>query len=298
MSDFIGVIITSLRFGSIVALATLGIVLIFRTSKTTNFAQGSIGTLGAYFAAWLMQTRGTGIGIINSIWLASLLAIVFGFIIGIFIDLLVVRRVGQNPISKQIITLGLILLIVGTITQPWAFGPQGYSGLSPSYFSGRLAFLGISIAYQTLFIITLTFAIMIGVLLFIRYTRWGLATRVTASNAETARLMGVPTNTVTMMSWAVAAALGTMAGLVMGQQGIRVDMLVTIQVTAFFAATFGGFQTFHGPLIAAFLIAFFRDLTYTYIDDQWNETIVWIGILVFLYFKPYGLFGKAPARKV
>ncbi len=296
MSTFIDLVFNSLRFGSIVALATLGIVLIFRTSKTTNFAQGSIGTLGAYFAAWLMQTRGTGIGVIDSIWVASLLAIVFGFIIGLLVDLVIIRRVGNNPLSKQIITLGLILFIVGLI--PMVYGAQGYRSLTPSYFSGHLGLFGATVSYNVIFFISLTLVLMTAIFLFIQKTRWGLATRVTASDTQTARLMGVPTNTVTMMSWAFAAAMGTIAGLMVGQSAIRVDMLVTIQVTAFFAATFGGFQTFHGPIIAAVIIAFMRYALYTYVSDTWDNTIVWVAILVFLYFKPYGIFGKAPAEKV
>lgn len=298
MSTFIDLIFNSLRFGSIVALATLGIVLIFRTSKTTNFAQGSIGTLGAYFAAWLTQTRGTGIGVTDNIWLASFLAIIFGFIVGLLVDLVIIRRVGENPLSKQIITLGLILLIIGLIPQPWVFGPQPYRSLTPSYFSGHLNLFGAAVSYNVIFFILLTLVLMAVIFLFIQRTRWGLATRVTASDTQTARLMGVPTNTVTMMSWAFAAAMGTMAGLMIGQSAIRIDMLVTVQVTAFFAATFGGFQTFHGPIIAAGIIAFMRYTIYTYVSDTWDNTIVWVSILLFLYFKPYGLFGKAPAEKV
>ncbi len=298
MTTFIDLIFNSLRFGSIVALATLGIVLIFRTSRTTNFAQGSIGTLGAYFAAWLMQTRGTGIGITDSIWVASLAAIIFGFFVGIIIDFFIIRRVGENPLSKQIITLGLILLFLGLIPQSWAFGAQGYSSLSPSYFSGHMTILGSRVSYNVIFFITLTVVLMTMTFLFIQKTRWGLATRVTASNTQTARLMGVPTNTVTMMSWAVAAMMGTMAGLMIGQSAVRLDMLVTIQVTAFFAATFGGFQTFYGPIIAAFIISFARYTLNIYVTDTWDQTIVWVSILAILYFKPYGLFGKAPEKKV
>lgn len=254
--------------------------------------------MGAYFAAWLMQTRGTGIGIIDNIWLASLLAVIFGFIVGVLIDVLVIRQVGQNPLSKQIITLGLILLFIGFIPQSWAFGAQGYSSLSPSYFTGHIEVLGSRVSYNVIFFITLTLVLMTAGLLFIQKTRWGLATRVTASSTETARLMGVPTNTVTMMSWAVAAAMGTMAGLMIGQSAIRLDMLVAVQVTAFFAATFGGFQTFHGPIIAAVIISFARYTLNTYVTDTWDQTIVWVTILAILYFKPYGLFGKAPEAKV
>ncbi len=292
MSDFVAIIFGSLRYGSYIALAALGIVLIFKTSRATNFAQASIGTLGAYVAAWLMTT----FDVFSNIWLSSFAALVFAFFFGVAIDLLVMRRAGKvSVLSKQIITLGFILLIWGLI--PIVFGTQSYR-IPDSYFSGSMMILGTSVGYQTLFFVTLSIVLMVVVLLFIQKTRWGLATRVTASDRITAKLMGVPTERITMFSWAVAAILGTLAGLMVAQSAVRLDMLVVIQVSAFFACIFGGFNTFHGPVIAAYIIAFSREMSYTFISDTWNDTLVWSIILLVLYFKPEGLFGKKEARKV
>ena len=292
MGDFVALIFGSLRYGSYIALAALGIVLIFKTSRTTNFAQASIGTLGAYVAAWLITT----FDVFSNIWLSSLTALIFAFLFGIVIDLLVMRRAGRvSPLSKQIITLGFILLIWGMI--PIIFGTSGYS-IHQAYFTGSTMILGTSVEYQTLFFVGLSIVLMLTILLFIQKTRWGLATRVTASDRVTAKLMGVPTERVTMFSWAVAAVLGTVAGLMVAQSAVRMDMLVIVQVSAFFACIFGGFNTFHGPVIAAFIIAFSRELAYTYFSDTWHDTLIWTVILFVLYFKPEGLFGKKEVRKV
>lgn len=294
MVEIIDLLFRSLRYGSFIALAALGIVLIFRTSRTTNFAQGTIGTFGVYVAAWALSSR----GFIENIWIASLLSLIVAFFVGILIDVLVVRKAGKiSPLSKQIITLGLILFIIGIMPLDFLFGPQSYS-ITTSYFTGKLDILGASIDYQVIFFVLISLVLMGIIFWFIQKTKWGLATRVTASSAQTSKLMGVPTERITMLSWAIAAILGTMAGLMVAQNGVRLDMLVVIQVSAFFAGVFGGFSTFHGPVIAAYLIALFREITYTYISDVWSDTIVWVIILVVLFFLPYGLFGKAPAKKV
>src|SRR6056297_1591533 len=104
MSDLFNIIFNSLETGSVYALAALGIVLIFRTSKTTNFAQGMIGTFNAYIAAYVMLSSGW------SIWLVALVAMATAFLTGIIIDTFIIRPASKvSPISKQIITLGIIM---------------------------------------------------------------------------------------------------------------------------------------------------------------------------------------------
>ncbi len=133
----------------------------------------------------------------------------------------------------------------------------------------------------------------------LKYTRWGLAVRVTASNEVTSRLMGVPTKNVTMISWATAAMFGTLAAIYLAPNGsVNPTMMVDIQVNAFFACTLGGFGSFYGPVVAAFILALSKNLSLAYVSDEWGHVIVYILILIFLFFKPYGLFGKKSVQKV
>lgn len=296
MSSFLRIIFSSLQTGSIFALAALGIVLIFRTSKTTNFAQGMIGTFNAYIAAYIASTLGW------NIWIVALIAVFTAFLTGILIDTVIIRPASKvSPISKQIITLGIIMIITGLI--PRFFGVDNYNLASfiPSTQENPNSFviIGATLRYNTILIITVSLALMGFMFWFIQKTKWGLATRVTASNETTSKLMGVPTKTVTMVSWATAAILGTLAALFVAPQ-VRVNpnMLLNVQVSAFFAGTLGGFQTFYGPVIGAYIIAFLRNATTFYVSDIWGNVIVYMGILIFLYFKPFGLFGKKPTKKV
>lgn len=292
MATILQLLFNSLETGSVYALASLGIVLIFRTSRTTNFAQGTIGTFNAFIAAYIFLMYG------YSIWVVALAAIITAFVSGILIDTLIIRPASKvSAISKQIITLGIIMVLLGII--PYLFGINTYK--LPRFLdsSNQIDVLGATLYYNTIFVIVLSLTLMGILFYFIQNTKWGLATRVTSIDETTSKLMGVPTKRVTMISWATAAVLGTLAAIFIAPKvGVGPNMLLDVQISAFFAGTLGGFSTFYGPVLGAFIIAFARNFTQFYISDIWGNVIVYTLILVFLYFKPYGLFGKKPTKKV
>lgn len=294
MSVFLQLIFRSLETGSVYALASLGIILIYRTSKATNFAQGSIGTLNAFVAATLLVNWGW------SIWLVVPVSMVTAIITGFIIDTFFIRpanRVGS--VGKQIITLGLIIVILGII--PWIFGVEPIPMPQFIPFSTETSFeiLGARIGYNSFFIIGLSLFLMGAAFAFIQFTDWGLAIRVTASNEITSRLMGVPTKNVTMLSWATAAAFGTLAAIIIAPQTqVDINMMSQVQVNAFFACVLGGFQTFYGPVIGAYVIALSKNMVSYYVTSTWNTVVVYVIILIFLFFRPVGIIGKKIIRKV
>ncbi len=301
MANIIQVLLNSLRLGSIVALATLGIVLIFRTSKATNFAQGTIGTFNAYIAAYFSMNVGL------SVWTSMLIAVVTAFITGVIIDKLFIRPAAKaNPVSKQILTLGIILILVGIMNSSIGILNDVFPSVTikpEPFFTAEYSVFGARVGLNTLFIFGLTLFLMAIIFYIIQNTKWGLATRATASNEPIARLMGVPTKTITMFSWAIAAVLAAIAGIALAPRpGIDVNLLLGVQISAFFAAVFGGFNTFFGPVIAAFLLGFAISLGAFLFSQMrmsaiFSEIIIYTLVLVILYFKPFGLFGKQPVRK-
>lgn len=294
MSEFLRIVFNSLESGSVYALAALGIVLIFRTSKTTNFAQGSIGTLNAFVAAMLFLNWGW------SIWAAAGCAIVTAFITGVLIDRFIIRPASKaSAISKQIITLGLIMVIVGLIPMLFGVDPLRLEAFIPVTPETQVDILGAVISYNTLFIIVLALGLMGFLFWFLQYTKWGLAIRVTASNEVTSRLMGVPTKNVTMASWAFAAIFGTLAAIIIAPSGsVNSFMMTDVQVNAFFACVLGGFGTFYGAVIGAYILAFAKNSATYYISLEWGNVIVYLVILLLLYLMPNGLFGKKAQKKV
>lgn len=294
MDIFFTLLFKSLETGSVYALAALGIVLIFRTSKTTNFAQGSIGSLNAYVAASVLLHWGW------NIWMAGLFAIVTAFITGILIDRFIIRPAGKaSAISKQIITFGIIMVITGIIPMLFGIDQLNLPKFFPVNPSTQVNIFGALISYNALFVIGLSLSLLAFLFWFLQYTKWGLAIRTTASNEVTSRLMGVPTKTVTMGSWAVAAIFGTLAALIIAPTiTVNSGMMIDVQVNAFFACVLGGFGTFYGAVIGAYLIAFSKSSAQFYVSSEWGNIMVYMLILLVLFLKPNGLFGKKDQKKV
>ena len=293
MSTFFQMVFGGLETGSMFALATLGIIIIFRTSKATNFAQGVIGMFNAFVAASILISHDV------SVWLATIIGMLTAFVTGVLIDLVIIRRANKvNILGKQIITFGLILILVGLA--PVIFGSIPIRFPHFIHPAGAFEIFGARIMHNALLNILLGLSIMGVLFYFLQFTKWGLAVRVTASNEGTAKLMGVPTSLVTMGAWAVAAALGTLSAVMVAPTGLGITpgLMENVQVNALIAGVFGGFQTFHGPVIAAYIIAVSRNLLNFYVSDVWGEAILLLLILLFMVIRPNGLIGKKIVKKV
>ncbi|MEW9096517.1 MAG: branched-chain amino acid ABC transporter permease [Clostridiaceae bacterium] len=291
MDIFLQLLFSSLETGSVYALAALGIIIIFRTSRTTNFAQGSVGMFNAFIATvFLMKFNCPA-------WVAAIVGMIFAIITGILVDIVIIRRANKSsPISKQIITFGLIMLFLGIA--PMIFGSM------PLFFprfieSGTLDIGGASITYNALLNITIGIVVMLVLFYFLQRTKLGLAVRVTSSNEQTARLMGVPTKTVTMVSWAIAAALGTLSALMLAPSiTVNVSMMDNVQINALIACVLGGFSTFYGPVLGAYIIGLSRNILLFYVSSTWGDAIVYTLILIFIVLRPNGIIGKKMVKKV
>ncbi len=295
MSTLLEIILRSMEYGSIYALAALSIILVFRTSNITNFAQGVLGMFNTYIVAKLV------INFNLPVYIAVFGGMLSALMIGILIDIVIIRRTTHiSPLSKQIITLGLISIILGIA--PMLFGVYDLS--LPRFIpQGSVTFLGASLSYNAILNISLGFVIMGTMFYVLQKTKWGLAIRTTASSEQTARLMGVPTKTVTMVTWGIAGMLSALAGTMTAPfSNVSLMFMNDVQIIALLAAVLGGFQTFHGPVIGAYLIAIVTNLLQFYMKTPpgtiWGKPFLYILILALLVVRPYGLFGKKTVQKV
>ena len=291
MDIFLQVILRSLETGSIYALAALGIIIVFRTSNTVNFAQGAIGMFNVYVVTYFFTNSGF------PLWLAIIVGVVSSVIMGLLIDILIIRHTKKvSAVAKQIVTLGLMMIILGIVPLLFGVDPLRLTRLIDS---GDVKLLGASISYNGLFNIAFGLAIMAALFYILQKTKWGLAVRTTASNEYTAKLMGVPTKTVTMGAWAVAAVLGVLAGaMVAPMTSVTLNLMDEVQINALIACVLGGFQSFYGAVIGAYIIGISRNLLLYYFSSIWGEQVLYILILVFLVVRPYGLIGKKIVKKV
>lgn len=290
----------------VVALVTMAITLIFKTSFTTNFAQGVISALGAYVASTCFIKEGM------PVWIAIPISMLVSATVAMAVDVGIFRR-GRyvNALGKQIITMGLISIVVSVI--PLIFKDAKYSsltfikkGIKPNL-DFTVGGYEVVITKNSLICLAIT-AVVLTVLFVLLYkSKWGLSVRATASNEYVAGMLGINTHVVTAISWGIAGALGALAACLntTGTAEIGVYFMTDYQVKAFLAGIVGGFATFHGPVIVAFIIPLFEALIVWFSTtinvpklSGWATAIVYIVALIIIFFKPNGIFGKKIAKKV
>lgn len=301
MGGLVATLATSLLTVCVTVIATLAIALIFKTSNTTNFAQGSIAAFGCYFTTQLTCKSGA------NFYLSIAVGVVAGILFGLFVDAVIFRN-GRNvnAVGKQIITMGLVSLVVGVI--PLIFGANEAPKI-PSFMEGSWKFMlgGVEVVftYHSLICLAITIVVVATIFLLLKFSKWGLAVRATASNESTAEIMSINTHVITAATWAIAGGLGVLAAVMLagGTGSLTSTFMTKYQVNAFLAGILGGFSTFYGPVIGAVLIPLAIS-TVGYCDNfisgmlNWNEVVVYIIILVIILIKPQGLFGKKIAKKV
>ena len=286
----------------VTALVTLAITLIFKTSFTTNFAQGVISSFGSYIIANIMFEYDM------PIWSALIAGMISSMLIAMAVDVLIFRR-GRyvNALGKQIITMGLISIIVAL--QPIIFGisQPTITPFVDGLFSFDLSDGNVSFPRNVLVCAIITIVVCAIIFVLLRFSKWGLSVRATASNEYVAGMMGINTHVVTAVSWGIAGALGALAATINASSGstIGIYFMTNYQVLAFLAGILGGFSTFHGPVIAALMIPLASNLVQYFVNvigmpelTGWSEVIVYSIALTIIFFKPQGIFGKKIAKKV
>ena len=307
MAYFLNTIFGSIVPMCITALVTLAITIIFKTSYTTNFAQGVISAFGAYVVAAGLSNLGL------SLWWSLPLGMFSSMLIAVAVDVIIFRN-GRyvNAIGKQIITMGLISLIVGSIPLIFGIADPTFTSFVNDPINGtiRIDFEDGTFSYVTknsLVCLALAASVIAVIFILLRFSKWGLSVRATASNEYVAGMMGINTHVVTAVSWGLAGALGALAATINASSGTIISgyFMTEYQVYAFLAGILGGFSTFHGPVIAALMLPLANNLVIYALNrlekpelTGWSMVIVYAVALVIIFFKPQGIFGKKIARKV
>ena len=282
-------------------LATFAITLIFKTSYTTNFAQGVISAIGAYVAVEFTAEHGW------PLWLVAIMGVVVAFVIGIVIDVFIFRN-GRyvNILGKQIITMGLISIFIGII--PFVFKVAHYESVPAFPFIHLTEGFNIGkvfIQYNTLVGVVITTIMLVAVFVLLQKSKWGLSVRATASNEIVAGMMGINTKVITAVSWGIAGAFGAVAAIIyIGQVTLSSGyVMTTTQINAFLAGILGGFATFYGPILGAAIIYLLNVLigcicVHAPALSNWKSAIVYFIVMLLVLWKPQGLFGKKMVKKV
>jgi branched-chain amino acid transport system permease protein len=295
MSLFLQQIILGLREGSLFALVALGLVLIYKTAGIVNFAYGHMGMFCAYLAYTVIAVAG------GPLWLGVVVALVAGFLIGVVTDRGLMKPVRDLSHSAMLIlTLGLLMILEGAALQIWG---QNYKSF-PSLVTGRPFFINLGesriiMTRQDVFILVITALIMLGLFLFFKLTKTGLAIRATAQNEDSAKLMGVKVGMIFAFAWGVGTALSALAALLAAPRTqIHPNMMLNLQIQGLTAGVLGGFTSLPGTVLGGLMLGIIQQLVGVYISEEMKMAIALAIILVLLLIKPQGILGKRSTERV
>lgn len=298
-SDLLQYIFDGLSVGAIYALLALGLVVVYRGTGHLNFAQGEMATLCTY-VVWELHDRGLPLIV------ALVVGAAIGFGLGAAVETTLIRPVAKkSPFAVIIVTIGLFLGINSLTNGVWGPPPEeAMPSLFPNKPDDFVSIFGATWRYERIGVLLVCLALGVGLLQLFKRTRFGLAMRAVASNAESSRLVGISTSRVLMASWGIAAALGAISGtLVAGvNTSVTPGMMFSIFVYASAAATLGGLDSVGGALIAGLSIGVVENLAANIFPDWIGQSmrlaVALVIILVVLLFKPSGLFGSSKVERV
>jgi branched-chain amino acid transport system permease protein len=292
-TEFAQQLAAGIREGAIYAGLALALVIIYRSTRVINFAQGEMATFTT-FIAWSLMNHGL------SFWTAFPIVLAIAFVGGVSIERIVIRPVeNASVLTIVIVTLGLALLLNGLMSVIW--GGQNRQFHGP--FSTRTIDVGgVPISVQDIGIVATSLALVGLLALFFRYTKLGLALRAAAGNRESSRLVGVRVGWMMALGWGIAAVLGAVSGMMIAPVVfLDPNMMQTILLYAFAAAVLGGLDSPVGAVVGGILLGVTITLLGRYVDfigSTLKLPAALLLILVLLLVRPGGLFGKVAVRRV
>lgn len=289
-------VISGLVIGSIYAAVALGFTIIYKATRVVNFAQGELLMVGAYVCfAFLVQMH-------LPFWAALLLTILFGMILAVLIERLILQpMIGEPIISIIMVTIGLALVLRSVVSAVWGTEILVYN---PKLFPQEMINIaGMPISLEFVWCFVLSIFLLIVFSLFFKYSRAGVAMRATAFNQQVAQSMGISVKFIFALSWIISAVVSGIGGVLIGNiNGIN-SSLYHFGLKVFPATILGGLDSILGAALGGLIIGILENLSdglcNAYLDlNGVKEVAPYVFLVIILMVKPYGLFGTKEIERV
>lgn len=293
MSRFVFLTFNGLSFGIIYAAVALSLVLIWRTTRVLNFAQGAMATATAYAA--LSVTHATG-----SYWLGFAAALVAGLVLGALVEVVAFRRTeNAPPLNSVVVGVGLLIVIEAALGMIYgnansrnfagAFSTDSYSVGGIALFSNRDIFTVVSVL-----------SVMLALAALLTWTPTGLRMRAAAFAPEVARLLGVRVGRMLTLGWALAGLVGALAGLLVIPSGLVIipQSMDGVFVLGFTGAVVGGLDSPVGAVVGGVGTGLVLSYASGYLGSDLTLLAALLLLIVVLLVRPNGLFSGPQARRV
>jgi branched-chain amino acid transport system permease protein len=292
---FVNLVIFGAANGVIYAAVALALVLIWRSTRIVNFAQGGM-LMFTTFIGWELVVKHH-----QNYWVGLVVAMIAGLVLGAVVERLLVRPVENGPpLNAVIVTLGLLLALQASAGMIWGNGLSSY----PPEFSLNFYHAGhqvILFSPDYLFVVVAVLAVMGVLYLLFQRTALGLRMRSTAFNPEVARLLGVRVGRMLTLGWGLAATVGALAGvLVAGTEPnyINPNGFDGLLILGFTAAVIGGLESPGGAVVGGLTVGIVLQILDNYVSRDIDFFFVFALLVAVLMVRPDGLFSRPAARRV
>ena len=293
-----------LKQGLYLAMAAVGLTLIFGTTGLVNFAHAELvtwGMLSTYFfniyglagligfLAPLPPPFGDGVNLI----VAGVLGVAAGGALGYVLNRLIfsgARRSGVSLIAQMVMTIGLSILLRYLFVYFFGGGPRSFGNFSAQ----RAVSIGpVELTPKDIVAMTLSVLILVGVASYLEFTRMGKAMRAVSDNRELAESTGIDVERVIMLVWVSGAALAAASGIFFGLDQVKWDFGFRILLLIFAAVTLGGLGRAYGALFGALIVGLAINLSTLVIDAEVKNMVALLILALILLFRPQGILGRA-----
>jgi branched-chain amino acid transport system permease protein len=294
MELFLMTITSGVMVGGIYALVALGWVLIYKCSGVLNLAMGEMTLIGAYVS---LSFYSMGIPFL----LAILLSLIVGLVLGILTERIFLDKlIGQPVLTVIMVTVGLSFFFKGTVELIWGTDTRVFD---PPVFSMEPIHIGPVIVGQAyLWSFVAAMILLIVFVCFFKYTRWGLAMQATADDEMAALSLGVSARFVYAAAWAIAFMSAGVGGTLLGNiNGLNISVGY-LGLLVLPAVVLGGLNSVPGAIVGGIIIGVLQNVSGAYLDRYFpggvKEVAPFVFMVVFLLFKPHGLWGWERIERV
>lgn len=289
MDAFLHQVLAGLATGGIYASLALALVMIYQATHHVNFAQGEMAMFATYIA-WAMINAGM------PYWVAFFITVPAAFVLGVLIERVVIRPVENAPVLAVVVVFIALLVILNSVTG-WIFS---YTIKTfPSPFPQWLG-VGKYMSPHQVGAIGITLVVLLLLYGFFRFTPLGLAMRAAAQNPASAKLVGIRVGWMLALGWGLAAAVGSVAGMMVAPiVFLDPNMMGGVLLYAFAGALVGGIDNPWGAVFGGFLVGVLENVLGAFvIGNELKLAVALVLIVGVLTVKPSGFFGKVIVTRV
>lgn len=295
LASFISLCVSGIVIGSVYAMIAIGFVVIYKTTRVINFAQGELMMVGAYICLLLTVDYRL------PFWIAFLMTGFFCALLGYVIERVVLRRVIGDPVVSVImITLGLGIVLKAVVGAIFGVGVRVLPTPIPD---GAVNIAGTPVSYHYLFSMAFSVLAMCVFAAFFRWSRLGLAMRATSSDQQAAMAMGVNVGRIFALSWAIACVVSAVGGMLIATiNGVNLGVSV-FGLKVFPVVILGGLDSIVGAAVGGILIGILENVAdgafKSMFDlDGFRDVAAFVVLVLVLMIRPYGLFGQRDIERI